>query len=60
MLDQIRARDLVKVRFSTESNEDMLTQIDQLAQAAGATLAGRVGSTALLYRPIPEPEELPS
>lgn len=57
LVDQMRSRDLVKVRFSTEEADALAAHIQALATAVGASLAGQVGRTALLYRPIPEAGE---
>ena len=57
LVDQLRSRDLVKVRFSSEEADAVAGHIQTLAAAVGATLAGQVGRTALLYRPIPEAGE---
>ena len=58
--DQMRGRDLVKVKLAAEEASELKSQIGSLAEAVGAALAGQVGRTALLYRPLPENEEIVS
>jgi RNA-binding protein len=57
--EALTAHELVKVRMRTPADKRALAAA--LADAAGATLVGLVGHTAILYRPNPdEPKiELP-
>jgi RNA-binding protein len=51
------AHELIKVRIETEDSVERRTIAENLASAAGAELAGRVGKIAILYR---EREEKPA
>lgn len=46
----LHAHELVKVRFGRGFEDEIDPAIDAMIASAGATLAGRVGRTALLYR----------
>ena len=50
--EALAAHELVKVRM--RSPEDKRALAAELARATGATLAGLVGHTAILYRPDPD------
>lgn len=49
--EALDAHELVKVRCRRPENKRQWAQ--ELAQAAGATLCGLIGHTAILYRPRP-------
>lgn len=50
------AHELIKARFDSDDAEERKSQVDFLAEEAGAQVAGRVGKMAILYR---EREEKP-
>jgi RNA-binding protein len=46
----LEAHELVKIRFGQGFDGDVAAAVEELARRVDATVAGRVGRTALLYR----------
>lgn len=56
--DALEAHELIKVRFGQGFEDDLDAAAGRLAAAVGAAVAGRIGRTALLYRPRPDDPEI--
>ena len=54
---QLRAHELVKIRFLGVERDDRATLCDQIADEGRCLCVGAVGHTALFYRRNPEPAE---
>lgn len=54
---QLRAHELVKLRFSGAEREERATLCEQIADQGRCVCVGAVGHTALFYRQHPEPAE---
>ena len=54
---QLRAHELVKIRFLGAERDDRATLCDQIADEGRCLCVGAVGHTALFYRRNPEPAE---
>jgi len=56
--DALEAHELVKVRFGQGFEDSPAAAAEDLALRTAATVAGRIGRTALLYRPRPDDPEI--
>lgn len=54
---QLRAHELVKLRFLGADRDERATLCTQIADEGRCVLVGAVGHTALFYRQHPEPAE---
>ena len=54
---QLRAHELVKIRFLGVERDERATLCDQIADEGRCLCVGAVGHTALFYRRNPEPAE---
>jgi RNA-binding protein len=54
---QLRANELVKLRFLGTERDDRATLCNQIADEGRCVCVGSVGHTALFYRRNPEPAE---
>jgi RNA-binding protein len=50
---QLKARQLVKLRFAGLDREERAALCPRIAQESGSECVGAVGQTALFYRPAP-------
>lgn len=56
--DALEDHELVKVRFGQGFEGEVTDATDSLAERTGAAIVGKVGRTALLYRPRQENPEI--
>lgn len=54
---QLRAHELVKLRFLGVERDDRATLCEQIADEGRCVCVGAVGHTALFYRQHPEPDQ---